>query len=207
VLEHVDEETFTSFMRYAYSGDYEDPKPDSDTPAAGWTEQRRLAARQRRKDIHRYFYRYYTQAHKKGKDTPGTEHLWARFKAVANRFDRCGYYTDEEGFPDGAPFVAHAKLFVFADYYGIEDLLELALNNLGAMLLELSLHTLLDKGVPLLRYCYDTPEIPEKLRAFVVLYAACEAKRFWQNEDFQELVKGNHKFSVAFLSLVMEEAD
>lgn len=61
--------------------------------------------------------------------------------------------------------------------------------------------------VPLLRYCYDTPEIPEKLSAFVVLYAACEAKRLWEDGDFREFVKENREFSVAFIDRVVEDVD
>jgi hypothetical protein len=100
-------------------------------------------------------------------------------------------------------FMRHAKLYVLADYYGIFDLVDLSLENLGKALIPFEPNSNgVGDIVALLKYCYETPA-PKELKSFVVLYAACKAETLWQNKAFQELVAGNREISLAFIGQVM----
>ncbi|KAG6062523.1 hypothetical protein E4U32_002238 [Claviceps aff. humidiphila group G2b] len=69
-------------------------------------------------------------------------------------------------------FIAHAKVYIFADCYGVAGLLSLAMRKLHKALCGFRLSTLrIGDIVSLVDYCYDRP-CPEKLRMMVASYLA-----------------------------------
>jgi hypothetical protein len=197
VLESVDEQTFVLFIEYAYTGNY------GQQPAGQWYDFSRHPVVVRCRDSVSYPYGDHKQADDPGSDASRKHQLWANFTRAANPFYRKRFYAvkKEEGL--SLEFMRHAKLYVLADYYGIFDLVDLSLENLGKALIPFEPNSNgVGDIVALLKYCYETPA-PKELKSFVVLYAACKAETLWQNKAFQELVAGNREISLAFIGQVM----
>ncbi|KAK4150896.1 Rho-related BTB domain-containing protein 3 [Chaetomidium leptoderma] len=130
---------------------------------------------------------------------------WSRSDAPLGWSSRSSHKETLNGEDKAEVFLSHARLHVFADYYGVSDLMDLTLKKLGGALIlfKPSGERSSEDIVALLRYCYDTPA-PEVLKSFVVLYAACKAEVLWKSEAFQELAAGNCELLFAFLGQVME---
>ncbi|KAK4033363.1 hypothetical protein C8A01DRAFT_50044 [Parachaetomium inaequale] len=197
VLESVDEQTFVFFMEYAYTGSY------GEQQVGEWSDfSRRQIVARGRSSVY-YPYEDHTQAHDSGSDASRKRQLWAKFTSAANPFYHKGFYGVKKAEGLGRVFMRHAKMYVFADYYGIFDLVDLSLDNLGMALIPFDPNS---NGagdiVALLQYCYETPA-PKELKSFVLLYAVCKAETLWQNKAFQELVAGNREISLAFIGQVM----
>ncbi len=201
VLESVEEEIFSLFTQYAYTGNY-DP-----LTTAVWSETR---SRETKKTVGQNMqYNYYHPPTWAGLRTRPNLVL-ENFRTAANRFNKDGFYQDLDG--DGMKsqidiFRRHAKMCIFADCYGISDLLELALNKLGERLItfKLSDETVGDI-LDLLRYC-DDAAAPEELKSFVILYAASEAKTLWKSEDFQKYVLESRELTTALFNQVLTAPD
>jgi len=73
------------------------------------------------------------------------------------------------------PYLLHAKVFVFADYWGVAGLREVSLCKLGSALQDVGLlvntKCVRDRLVALVEYCYDGPR-PEEMLSLAHLYAA-----------------------------------
>lgn len=128
---------------------------------------------------------------------PSTElHLWPRFTKLypstfgvneSNPNESKGTYDLTE------VFLSHAKVYVFADYHGIEELQILALQNLRKVL---SRFWLTEDGLhditQLARYCFehttDQNGVGDRLAELVGLYAASHLKHLWRYEEFRSLV-------------------
>ena len=202
-LESVDEETFALFTRYAYSGNYDL------LAASAWPETRRREIEKTREWGKNLFEPYNdTYAPRARSGRLGV--LWTRFKTIANRFKRSGFYPDHKGDDMNSQadiFRRHAKMYIFADCYGISDLMNLALNNLGERLItfELSDETVGDI-LDLLRYC-DDAAVPGELKSFVFLYAASQADTLWRSPDFRECVLQSRELTTALFTQVLEAPD
>ncbi|KAG5956617.1 hypothetical protein E4U56_006491, partial [Claviceps arundinis] len=69
-------------------------------------------------------------------------------------------------------FIPHAGIFVFAQYYGVEELMDLSIQRLHEALCGFSLsRERIGEILALIRYCYDQPG-PEKLKRMVAMYSA-----------------------------------
>ncbi|KAG6124509.1 hypothetical protein E4U38_008430 [Claviceps purpurea] len=69
-------------------------------------------------------------------------------------------------------FIAHAKVYIFADCYGVAGLLNLAMQKLHKALSEFRLSVRrMGSIVSLVSYCYERP-CPEKLKKMVASYSA-----------------------------------
>ncbi|KAG6125310.1 hypothetical protein E4U38_007803 [Claviceps purpurea] len=69
-------------------------------------------------------------------------------------------------------FISHAKIFVFAQYYGVEALMGLSMRRLHKALCGFGLsRERIGDILALIRYCYDRPG-PEKLKKMVASYSA-----------------------------------
>jgi hypothetical protein len=107
----------------------------------------------------------------------------------------------------GETMIRHARLFVFADCYGISDLAQLALHYFGLELIDFPPYEPhVGWVVELVRYCYDTP-VPERLTALVVLYAACNVEALWEEDMFRDLLEEYGEFSTALVGALVERLE
>ncbi|QYT00954.1 BTB domain-containing protein [Trichoderma simmonsii] len=102
-------------------------------------------------------------------------------------------------------FLSHARLFTFAECYGITALMTHSLDELHGTLERFTLHKeRVDDVVALVDYCYENMA-PEPLRDLVTLYAACKINKLWKSEKFCALVEAHSDLSMALLGLMVNE--
>ncbi|KAK4098449.1 hypothetical protein N658DRAFT_432179 [Parathielavia hyrcaniae] len=212
VLESVDEHTFAFFIEYVYTGHYGDVDQYTPRPVYYTDEESGLESEELD----------YESGWEGNSDNarPSEKRLWFRFvrrsrefwkrRAYAAREDEVEHQQAEGAVaakaankPGIEVFLRHARLQVFADYYGIIGLMDLTFEHMGQLFIGFE-PKVKDTGVilELLRFCYDTPA-PDALKSFIVLYAACKAEVLWMNKGFQKLVDKNREFSLAFLGQIM----
>ncbi|KAG6024091.1 hypothetical protein E4U40_003586 [Claviceps sp. LM458 group G5] len=94
--------------------------------------------------------------------------------------------------------IAHAKIFVFADCYGIDALMNLAMQKIHRALCEFRLSRVrVDDILALVRFCYERPA-PEKLRKLVASYSAAIMDSKVSTvlaECFQDVLKESGEFA------------
>ncbi|KAG6063452.1 hypothetical protein E4U13_006306 [Claviceps humidiphila] len=183
VLEDEDAKTVAAFAEFIYTGDY---KLSFDFPQA---------------DGH-----CANQSHR-GWPEPGNE-AWLNFcdgkdfeilpavgddDSAVKPLREGGMATDYSEF-----FIAHAKVFVFADYYGVVELMNLSMARLhkALCLFRLSSERIGDI-LALVRFCYERPG-PDRLKKLVASYSAavidpCVSEDVAQS--FQELLKERGDFA------------
>ncbi|KAH6842388.1 hypothetical protein B0I37DRAFT_392962 [Chaetomium sp. MPI-CAGE-AT-0009] len=216
-LEDVDEDTFISFIQYAYTGTFEvagmakgrnsvqAAKPDAlmaEPPDDyGWggydaRPARYKVARRRR---------------------PG---VWETFTTAVSQACPPGYKPPTETVtitPDDDVadiLIRYTRLYLFADCYGISRLMGLSLYSLGQTLMALDLKA--DKGdnedrvedvVALLQFCYNGDPTPDQLKSLILRYVACNAERLWKNTEFQKLLAAHAELGAALVGLLVERLD
>ena len=108
-------------------------------------------------------------------------------------------------------FLGHAKLYVFAEKYGIDPLKKLALHKLHGTLCQYTPYEARHIDVvELVRYVYDnTPsrKAMDKLRRMVTHYVAYQAKQIACSEPCLSLVEDGGPFARDVLSMVLERVD
>jgi hypothetical protein len=247
-LDWVDEYTFTRFIQYAYTGDYDatgddavlapvDRRPDPPKVQESGIGKEQLEPAKRRRGVERQR----PATDREGLETPkkqrpetpkvhtlrlsavlspwnkfnypnplykklrlGQYGLLQRFSHAANRFKRTQFTLSPHSTEEyNKMFLRHAKMYVFADYYGISDLMDLSQNKLGELLFSVKLSGARLAGViALMRYCYDEPA-PEALQSFVMMYAACRAEVLWKDAGFQDLVEEIPELSLDLITHTM----
>ncbi|KAG5986367.1 hypothetical protein E4U52_000300 [Claviceps spartinae] len=95
-------------------------------------------------------------------------------------------------------FIAHAKVFAFADCYGIDALMDLSMRRLHQALCGFRLSkTRVGDILALVRFCYERPG-PEKLKRLVASYSAAIMDPGVSNlipDCFQQLLKERGDFA------------
>ncbi|KAG6067891.1 hypothetical protein E4U33_005178 [Claviceps sp. LM78 group G4] len=100
---------------------------------------------------------------------------------------------------DDAEFLlSHARLYVFADCYGIKHLLRLSLSTLHYILVTVPEDRLTPRVVKLLKYCYEN-DTPAALKDLVVEYVVCRVETLWEKEEIVELAQDHGNFSSAVI--------
>lgn len=124
-------------------------------------------------------------------------HLWPRFKKLYKRMNSPNSQGDSsaesnrstEQYDHAEVFLSHAKVYVFADYHGIEVLKDLALRKLHDALKHFELT---DDGLQaiaeLTKYSFDNTVVGDRLTEMVQLYAACYLAHSWKHEAFRTVV-------------------
>ena len=89
-------------------------------------------------------------------------------------------------------FLSHARLYVFAEKWDIQELKMLALDELHATLVEYNLYTERTSDIiNLLRYVYcnkEPSEGVENLRTLMTLYVGCKMDILTYDQDFRDLM-------------------
>lgn len=104
-------------------------------------------------------------------------------------------------------FLAHARLYVFADKYGIEPLESLSLHKLHATLKSFTLYRArVGDILKLVRYAYENGPgyKSNKLRALVSEYIACEIDTIGGTKRFFALMEEGGLFVRDFWKLVQK---
>lgn len=203
----VDKATFIRFAQYVYCGDYEaegfkvspstdgskaDPSAEGQNNDWGW-------------EI----------APKKEKNTPsGQARALIRFKKPKYEYEGATALEIEENNDVTKEyseiFLAHARLYVFADYHRIERLQQMTLHKLHQLLSAFQLQKE-RKGdiVKLLRFCFPEDSkkegCPDKLKDLIVEYVACHMYQLW-DEEFQELYLGCEELILALTTALIHQA-
>ncbi|KAG6268437.1 hypothetical protein E4U48_004688 [Claviceps purpurea] len=100
---------------------------------------------------------------------------------------------------DDAEFLlSHARLYVFADCYGIKPLMRLSLSTLHHVLIKVPEDRLTPRVVKLLQYCYEN-DTPAALKDLVVEYVVCRVETLWEKEEVVELAQDHGNFSSAVI--------
>ncbi|KAG5985330.1 hypothetical protein E4U54_006042 [Claviceps lovelessii] len=152
-----------------------------------------------------------TQSNRANKANASHQQEWARPKnAHWLKFSRNTAYGYDQGTASSPPaalnatsldtdyseyFIAHAKVFVFADYYGVEDLMDLAMQKLHGALCGFRLsRERLDDVLALVRFCYERPA-PDKLKRMVASYAAGVVDSAVPTDCFKAVLKDMEDFA------------
>lgn len=207
-LKNVDEETFAAFVEYAYTGTYSGASTtkfsvaDDDSESRSQYEEefvptnrmhKKTARKAQRPKLRRRLLHAVTDAcpcdyHPRidARDTP---------PGVASRLERLLY---------------HARIYIFAECYGVSRLMDISFYSLGQMLVGSELRQVEEVDVEdlaiLLRYCYDEPA-PETLKLLLLRYTTCNLKNVWKSGSFQKLLLAHHDVAIALLEMSVEEVE
>lgn len=108
---------------------------------------------------------------------------------------------------DAELLLCHARLYVFADCYGIEPLMKLSLSTLHHVLVKVpECNEMTNMFVKLVQYCYEN-DIPAALKKLVLEYAACRVEHLRKSEEFRELVRVHGDFSSALVEALLGRID
>ncbi|KAI0889319.1 uncharacterized protein GGS22DRAFT_69819 [Annulohypoxylon maeteangense] len=92
-------------------------------------------------------------------------------------------------------FLSHARLYAFADYYSIEDLMELSIRKLDEQMGCFNLHNggRVTDVVQLIDFSYKNTRSDsvkqDRLRNTLSIYIARHIKELWPNTDFQGILE------------------
>lgn len=179
--ENVDEETFVCFWQYAYTGSYDIPREEPKTTQEvteegaeeGEVEEGSEYASENLDEVDE------VRPHEEtndGSTSPAAEDrpeqpsnrgkLWELFTALRStggHDDEVESEQENEGYDfDASDLLCHARVYVFADCYGIFDLMELSYNCIHRILSNLDLRTeTLADIIALVHYCYETLAPPD----------------------------------------------
>ncbi|TWU72579.1 hypothetical protein ED733_002482 [Metarhizium rileyi] len=213
--EDVDEETFLCFWQYAYTGDYDVPR-ESETPDVEMEgEEDGGDKTPEYTDISPNFY-YGTNDRITNNNTiyawrPSLEKskrdkLWEAFAALSSSSGSKRSAIKDKKSRDhlnARGLLRDARVYVFADCYGITPLMNLSFDMLHQSLYTLDLRTEnLADIVALIHYCYETPT-PVGLKQLVVLYAACNVEKLWADEQFRHLLETHGDFSTSLVGSLL----
>lgn len=204
IWKEISDEVFIGFSQYVYTGDYDETKPSKRAP------------------IQAAPIRNFGSSSRKGVKSGMSESigvtkkqmLWNRFQALyplpsqapaPSLGSSAGYdYTDV--------FLSHARMYVFADYYGIGRLQFLALNKLRRALTSFNLQAeSYGDIIQLVRYSFEqTVENwvqDDELRSLICLYAACKVEDLWKDTEFKDIMKTLPDFSTGLITAMLYRLD
>jgi hypothetical protein len=233
-LDDVEEDDFIRFCQFAYTGDYSTPPftkdeipgieaeevPVNDEDDESWfasyvsaqkSKKRLLSTENRSAKVWRLW----------GVDTSQVIHqdLRALQTNFENRkfckelprqklLDSCEPTPNSQQSYNFAPvFLAHSRLYVFADKYAIKPLQRLVLQKLQQTLVRFELYPeRVEDVVELVRYAYSDDNIysdgTDELRALVAVYMASRIDKLNQSDSFLTLLEDGGAFVRDFWLLV-----
>lgn len=204
----MNEETFISFSQYVYTGDYDEAKPSKREASERVTPSQAALLRKAARQAVRSGLSESSMMDKQS-------WLWNKFQAL--------YPLPSPAPSPGLPgptaiydytdvFLSHARMYVFADYYGIDPLQILALQKLRLALTPFSLcRESYGDIIQLVQYSFeqtvDKGGQDDGLRSLVCLYAACKVENLWKNTEFKDATKNLPDFTTGLITAMLDRLD
>ncbi|PNP39951.1 hypothetical protein TGAMA5MH_08217 [Trichoderma gamsii] len=209
IWKDVDEESFIRFSQFVYTGDYDGATPSKHEPEGKTSSQ--------------IAYTYPSNGFGKKAGLFGMAEqvamtkkrlLWDKFQALyplpspaaapSSEASSVYDYTDV--------FLGHAKMYVFADYHGIEPLQILALGKLRQVLTSFTVRVeSYDDITQLVRYSFehtvDKKGQEDRLRSLLCLYAACRVEDLWKDTKFRGIAIASPDLSVGLITAMLGRLD
>lgn len=215
-MDSVDEETFICFIRYAYTGRYGTEGPegaDASSDASSDESEHRSIWGASKVSV---------KGKKKGKGAVAEPQfdsfelngarkskLWEQFKRRVSTLhvsDEVPYLITLVRRAPGNVFLSHAKVFVFAEYWGVTRLRELSLQKLGKLLETAELTKgKVEEVAALMEYGYDEPR-PEELTSLLLLYSASKIDKLWKSERFRDVLSRHGELTFSLVGTMVETA-
>ncbi|KAG6078062.1 hypothetical protein E4U16_001688 [Claviceps sp. LM84 group G4] len=204
VLRNDDVETFSAFAQFIYTGYYhlsfDMSAPDSKTESHGKGNPGNNVGQFRRP--HNGLWRRFIQRnHYEDYENLSDSYLIAPYGATKFEIDDSDVpflNVDHMDKDYSELFISHARIFVFAQCYGVEALMDLSMQRLHETLCGFSLSTeRINDVLALIRYCYEQPGL-ERLKKMVAMYSAAVVNSDIQDlviEDFEDLLKERGDFA------------
>ncbi|KAI0012374.1 hypothetical protein F4779DRAFT_62692 [Xylariaceae sp. FL0662B] len=228
----VDEKTFVCFCQFAYTGDYNEPAPElfpatkdnpQDAPDCGY----RLVSEKKKEsepepepapapELAYHWEEQYAGYAPSSAQTHRCNRLWDRFTEfnyVVPKPPRLAIEPPSNSqMTHTEVFLAHARLYVLADYYDIDALKILTIRKLHRCLVNFNLiKEKVDDIAALVEYSYrntvDKGVHGDELRALLTRYIACKIETMWTSPYFQELLERLAELSKAIIGQMLERLD
>ncbi|KFG84104.1 hypothetical protein MANI_024468 [Metarhizium anisopliae] len=211
----TEEQTFLRFCDFVYTGSYEEGSPrkkpvKENTPEQKKTEEIGEAETPkstiRRKSKH-------TSSNTADFVQSKADELWAKFTSLYPPTPLKNTSFRNEPEDDCTEiFLSHARMYVFADYHGIDTLPLFALQKLRGALTRFVLH---DEScvdiAELVTYTFgstvDNGDDVDPLRSLVCFYAACRIEQLWRNSGFKNNVESISDFLTHLITLLLQRLD
>ncbi|KAG5963100.1 hypothetical protein E4U56_003002 [Claviceps arundinis] len=207
VLRDDDVETFSAFAQFIYTGDYhlsfDMSAPDSAEESHGKGNHGIYAA-QFRRPHNGLWRRFVKRNHYEDHDDLTDSYLLApceKSRSEDSEIDDLDVPYLNIGHMDkdcSELFISHVRIFVFAQYYGVEALMDLSTQRLHKALCGFSLSIArINDILALIRYCYEQPDL-KRLKKMVAMYSAAVVNSQIQEvviEDFEDLLQERGDFA------------
>ncbi|PHH81426.1 hypothetical protein CDD82_816 [Ophiocordyceps australis] len=213
--EDIDEIVFVSFWQFAYTGDYDTPKPIPPTTETSSKQEVSPATTTSGEQVpNQQNTQTPPQAYNSARSAPQTktaekekkfQELWRKFR---NDWARpiTTYEVDETLKEYANPLVHHAKVYTLADRYAITRLMEVSFNRLHQSLMDYYTRGGEDMVVELVRFACENL-VPDDLRDLVVHYVTCTVEHLWEFKEFQELVEKHGVLSKELVGMMLLRLD
>ncbi|KAK0627889.1 hypothetical protein B0T14DRAFT_513503 [Immersiella caudata] len=238
-LDNVDEDTFTRFIEYAYTGRYPkteayDPEPAPEPNGHASSGDSQLARREdgpvaESPEPQAEAPPAEAEVPIEAESTP-SDWPWdlppskkkkkvtrvVMFKGLSKKFAKMVAGLEAEAGSDETcqvqgrlttnPLLVHARIFVFADYWGITKLRDASLQKLGRALNEaivVKRDVVRARIADLVEYCFVEAR-PDELQQLVILYAASRLPFLWVSERFREIYGDNKELSIGLTGAIIE---
>jgi hypothetical protein len=221
----IDEGTFIRFSQYAYTTSYDEAEPqrrelkeasldgnefakvEAENDAVHSDDSiAKLQTAPMRKKSRRAFESNPYSYHRK-------DHLWDAFKELHSRQpSEVQGRVNSPGEDYTEVFLCHARAYVFADRYGIDDLQSLALHKLRLALTGFELYPDASNDIiELVQYSFektvDKGKFPDALRSLICFYAGCKLEDLWKSARFRSLLQTVPDFPEGLISVLLNRLD
>jgi hypothetical protein len=236
-FENMDENTFVTLLQFAYSGDYVPPPYERaggtntikevntfealvvGTPVS-IQDSVKNCARVKNDECSDEWSGWTSSSKKTKSPSPNLELSKkdvARREFITREYSYPTYNNDQyKPRPNKSPdenytnvFIGHARLYAFAEKYGIEALRMLTLQKLQGTLMKFKLYkSRIRDIVELLRFSYSNENTPDRergidqLRELVTRYTVCEAEALMESEEYLTFLEEGGPF-VRDMSLML----
>ncbi|EHK23802.1 uncharacterized protein TRIVIDRAFT_179232 [Trichoderma virens Gv29-8] len=219
IWEEIDEETFVRFSQYVYTGNYDEAEPKKReaelvTPCPTEHDKAVLTEWNTMPPHLNHMLLRQKGAGKPPVPIKKKDTLWNKFQKLHPLPTAPSPSLRPNGPDDdyNDVLLRHARIYTFADYYGIEALQTLALHKLRQALIQFKLHAGGCGDIArFVRYCFnetvDRGEQADPLRSLVCLYAACKVEELWNVAEFQDLMITLPEFPAGLITAMLDRLD